>query len=196
MTALFMPRVLKIALPVALVGFAAIAMGALVAGQAPAAPAQGAGRGAAPPPPPPEPQAGHPSGKLVIWGDLVNFERPGTPGRCVAQSRYKRGARVGFRMTAVDGGSGEVENTAVLVAHVTSGGQTIDVPMRWRGVGNFPAAEYPRQPSEMWTGVWTVPMDAPIGELNYTVTATDRFGRMASFRPFPNHLSQLTIAEE
>src|SRR5262245_7133283 len=167
---------LKTGSAIAFVALVATGMGALVAGQAPAAaPAQG--RGA--PPPPPEPQAGHPSGKLVIWGDLVNFERPGTPGRCVAQSRYKRGARVGFRMTAVDGGSGETENTAVIVAHVTYGGQTIDVPMRWRGVGNFPAAEYPRQPSEMWTGVWTVPMDAPIGELNYTVTATDRFGRTA-----------------
>jgi hypothetical protein len=197
MTAILMSRVLKLGVAIALVGLVAVAAGSLAAGQAPAAPAQGGARGTPPPPPPPpEPQAGHPSGKLVIWGDLVNFERPGVPNRCTAQSRYKRGARVGFRMTAVDGGSGEVENTAVVVAHVSYGGQTIDVPMRWRGVGNFPAAEYPRQPSEMWTGVWTVPMDAPIGELNYTVTATDRFGRTASFRPFPNHLSQLTIVDQ
>ena len=194
MTAFFTPLV-RVASAVALVVLVGVGMASLVAGQAPAAPAQGAGRGA-PPPPPPEPQAGHPNGKLLIWGDLVNFERPGVPNRCTAQSRYKRGARVGFRMTAFDGGTGEVENTAVIVAHVTYGGQTIDVPMRWRGVGNFPAAEYPRQPSEMWTGVWTVPMDAPIGELNYTVTATDRFGRTASFKPFPNHLSQLTIVAE
>jgi hypothetical protein len=31
-----------------------------------------------------------------------------------------------------------------------------------------------RQPSEMWTGVWVVPMDAQPGRLSYTVTATDR----------------------
>ena len=48
-------------------------------------------------------------------------------------------ATVGIRMTAVDGGSGEVENTAVLTAHLTLGGKTIDVPMRWRGQGGFPA---------------------------------------------------------
>jgi hypothetical protein len=176
----------------ALIALATITRGSPVAGQdVPAA--QGRGRGE--PPPPPPPQAGHPSGKLVIWGDLVNFERPGTPNRCVAQSRYKRGARVGFRMTAIDGGTGEVENTAILTVHLTYGGKTVEVPMRWRGVGPFPKQEYPRQPAEMWTGVWTVPDDAPIGRLNYTVSATDRFGRTAMFAPFPNLESQLTIVE-
>jgi hypothetical protein len=98
-------------------------------------------------------------------------------------------------MTAIDGGSGEVENTAVLTAHLTFAGKTIDVPMRWRGVGGFPASEYSRQPSEMWTGVWTVPADTPIGVINYTVTAVDRFGRTASFSPFINSVSQLAIVE-
>ena len=74
-------------------------------------------------------------------------------------------------------------------------GKTADVPTRWRGVGPFPAAEYPRAPVEMWTGVWTVPDDAPVGTINYTVTATDRFGRTATFTPFPNVMSQLAIVE-
>ena len=134
-------------------------------------------------------------GKLVIWGDLANFDPPGTPLRFYTSSRFKRGQHVGFRMTAVDGGSGEVENTAVMVAHVTYSGKTVDVQMRWRGVGNFPAAEYPRRPVEMWTGNWTVPDDAPIGSLSYTVTATDRFNRTASFTPFPNVMSQLVVIE-
>ena len=110
-------------------------------------------------------------------------------------NRFKRGQRVGFRMTAIDGGTGETENTATMVIHVNYMGQTIDVPTRWRGVGGFPAAEYPRQPSEMWTGVWVVPMDAQPGRLSYTVTATDRFGRTATFTPFINVVPQLTIVE-
>jgi hypothetical protein len=181
----------------------AIAAGATIAllgqraegpAQQPPAPAQGRGRGA--PLPPPEPQAGHPSGKLVIWGDVASFDVPGTlPTHCILTNRFKRGQRMGFRMTAVDGGSGETENTAVLVAHVKYAGSTIDVPMRWRGQGGFPAAEYPRQPSEMWTGVWVVPADAQPGALSYTVTATDRFGRTASFSPFINLVSQITIVE-
>jgi hypothetical protein len=165
-------------------------------GQAqPPAPAPGRGRGA--PLPPPEPQAGHPSGKLILWGDTASFDVPGTvPTHCIVTSRFKRGQRMGFRMTAIDGGTGETENTAVLVAHLKYAGTTIDVPMRWRGQGGFPAAEYPRQPSEMWTGVWVVPADAQPAVLSYTVTATDRFGRTATFSPFINEVSHITIVEQ
>jgi hypothetical protein len=174
----------------------AIVFAATVAGQQP--PAQGGGgRGRGEPPPPPAAQPGHGQGKLVIWGDLASFDNPPTvPTHCILMNRFKRGQRVGFRMTAIDGGTGETENTATMVVHVNYMGQTIDVPTRWRGVGNFPAAEYPRQPSEMWTGVWVVPMDAQPGRLSYTVTATDRFGRMATFSPFINVVPQLTIVAE
>jgi hypothetical protein len=48
----------------------------------------------------------------------------------------------------------------------------------------------------MWTGVWVVPADAPVGVMKYTVTAVDRFGRTASFSPFINAVSQLTIVEQ
>ena len=166
-------------------------------GQAPAqAPAQGQGRGQ--PAAPPAPQAGHPSGKLILWGDVALFERPGTPNNCILTNRFKRGQRIGFRMTAFDGGSGEVENTAVLVAHVTHAGGTVDVSMRWRGAAG-PAAPAPngyrRPPVELWTGFWTVPDDAPTGTVSYTVTATDRFGRTATFTPFPYEASQIAIVE-
>lgn len=190
-----MTTLLKTVSVLSLVGLVTIAVGSTVSGQAPpAGRGQGRGRGEAQASPPS--QAGHPAGKLVIWGDLASFDNPPTlPTHCILASRFKRGQRVGLRMTAIDGGTGEVENTAVMTAHLTVAGKTIDVPMRWRGVGNAPAAEYPRQPSEMWTGVWTVPADTPIGVINYTVTATDRFGRTATFTPFINLVSQLTIVE-
>ena len=60
----------------------AIAVGWTAHGQsqaAPAAAAQGQGRGRGEPPPPPPPQPGHPSGKLVIWGDMASFDKPGHP---------------------------------------------------------------------------------------------------------------------
>ncbi len=130
-----------------LVALLALSVGWSVSGQVqppgqPQGQGQGQGRGRGEPPPPPPPQAGHPSGKLVIWGDLASFDVPGTlPTHCILTNRFKRGQRLGIRMTAIDGGSGEVENTAVLTAHLAYAGGTIDVPMRWRGVGGFPAAE-------------------------------------------------------
>jgi hypothetical protein len=161
--------------------------------QAPAAgPPQGRAQQAAPPPA----QAGHGQGKLVIWGDIALFEKPGTPDNCILTNRFKRGQRVGFRMTGIDGGTGEVENTATLVAHVNYGGRTVDVPMRFRGTAgpNAPAPNgYLRTPYNMWTGFWVVPNDAPTGVLTYTVTATDSFGRSATFTPFSYETSQLTI---
>ena len=155
--------------------------------------AQGRGQPAAPPPPP---QAGHPSGKLVLWGDVALFNNPTDPDNCILTNRFKRGQRIGFRMTAMDGGSGEVENTAVLVAHVTYAGKTVDTPMRWRGAAGPtapPPRGYLRSPFELWTGSWTVPDDAPVGRISYTVTATDRFGRKATFTPFSAEASQLVI---
>jgi hypothetical protein len=157
----------------------------------------GAGRGRGEPAPPPAKQAGHGQGKLVIWGDLASFDKPGTaPMHCILTNRFKRGQYVGFRMTAIDGGTGETENTTTMVIHLNYMGRTIDLPTRWRGVGGFPADEYPRQPSEMWTGVWVVPMDAQPAKLSYTVTATDQFGRSATFTPFINVVPQPTIVAE
>jgi hypothetical protein len=156
----------------------------------------GQGRGRGQPAAPPPPQPGHPSGKLVLWGDLALFAARDDPDNCILTNRFKKGQRVGFRMTAVDGGSGEVENTATLVAHVTYAGRTVDVPMRWRGAAGPsapPPPGYLRSPVELWTGSWTVPDDAPTGAVSYTVTATDRFGRMATFTPFSAEASQLTI---
>jgi hypothetical protein len=172
----------------------AVAPTLAVQAQAPAPAGQGRGQPAAPP----AAQPGHPTGKLVIWGDVALFNRPDDPDNCILTNRYKRGQRVGFRMTAIDGGSGDVENTAVLVAHVNYGGKTIDVPMRWRGAAGRAAPAprgYLRSPFELWTGSWTVPDDAPTGALSYTVTATDRFGRTATFIPFSAEASQLVIVQ-
>jgi hypothetical protein len=166
---------------------------ATLGGQAnPAPAAQAGGKPAAAPPA----QAGHPSGRLVIWGDVALFNMPTDPDNCILTNRFKRGQRVGFRMTAIDGGSGDVENSATLVAHVAYAGKTVDAPMRFRGADG-PKGPTPRgyisPPFNLWTGSWTVPDDAPVGRLSYTVTATDKFGRKATFMPFSAEASQLVI---
>jgi hypothetical protein len=174
---------------------AALATVSLIAGQAqnpPPPQVQGRGQPAAPPPA----QAGHPSGKLVLGGDVVLFDPPNGPDNCTMMNRFKKGQRVGFRMTAIDGGTADVENTATLVAHVTYGGKTVDAPMRFRGAAGREAPAprgYIAAPYNLWVGSWTVPDDAPTGRISYTVTATDRFGRTATFAPFSAEASQLVI---
>jgi hypothetical protein len=161
----------------ALVAAALVSIGSTLSGQ---------GRGRGEPPPPPAAQPGHPSGQLIIWGDVVNFNPQGTPGECTLQSRFKRGERIGFRMTAIDGGSGETENTATLVAHLTYAGKTVDVPMRDRQNEKQPEREF-------WVAKWVVPDDAPMGIVRYTVTAKDPQGRTGEFKPFEVQASQITI---
>jgi hypothetical protein len=42
---------------------------------------------------------------------------------------------------------------------------------------------------------WTVPADAPIGVVKYTVSAKDSQGRTGEFVPFDVQTSQITIVE-
>ena len=175
------------------------------AGQPSGAPAGGrqgappAGRGGNPPPVAPMPkQQGHGTGKLIIWGDIASFQPRGHPMNCLTMNRFKRGEPVGFRMTAFDGGTGEVEQTAELTVHIIYGGKTIDVPMRYRGTAGPnapPPSGYLRPLVELWTGRWEVPPEAPTSMLLYTVSAKDAFGRTTIFQPFSFSSSQLTIVD-
>ena len=139
----------------------------------------------------------------MIWGDTAVFDGRLNPENCILESRFKRGMRMGFRMTAIDGGTGETENSAIITGHVTynsttKGKTTVDIPMRWRGGAgpNAPApAGYLRVPLELWTGFWVVPEDAETGMVVYTMTATDSFGRTASFRQFPDIGSQTYVVD-
>lgn len=133
-----------------------------------------------------------PSGKLMLSGDLIVFSGPGKPENCFMRNRFKKGEPVGFRITALDGATGEVEKSAQVVVHITYGGKTVDVPARYRGVPNSPGGTVPY----LWTAKWIVPDDAPTGIIRYKVEAKDDKGRTAEWTQFQNtNASQLTIVE-
>ena len=187
-----MTRLLRIAFAAACMFVAIVSI--VGAQQAPPA---NAARGRGPEPPPP-PQNGHGTGKLIVSGDVAQFIDPTSPDNCILKNRFKKGERLGFRMTAFDGGTGEQENTATVTAHLTVGGKTIDIPMRFRGAAGKdapPPRGYLRAPYNLWVGFWVVPDDAPTGMLSYTVTATDKFGRTAEFVPYSYANSQLSIVQ-
>ena len=135
------------------------------------------------------PQAATMPGRLIVFGDVTLFlGKPGLPGNCALQSRFKRGDPVGFRMTAYDSETGKREPTAQFVVHLSYGGMTQDLPMRYRGTVKQPEREF-------WVAKWMVPADAPVGIVRYTVTATDKYGRTGEFKPFVVDDSQITIVE-
>src|SRR5207302_1354933 len=78
-------------------------------------------------------------GKLIVFGDVALFlGKPGAPGNCALQSRFKHGDPVGFRATAIDPVTGEREPSAQFVVHLTYAGQTQDLPMRYRATPTQP----------------------------------------------------------
>lgn len=131
------------------------------------------------------------AGKLVVFADMALFAGMGQPRNCTLTSRFRPGEPVGFRVSVVDGATGEPAADASVTVHLTYGGKTVDVPARYRGV----AGGGPVVPN-MWTAKWTVPADAPTGVVQVRVTAKDKRGRTAEWRPFPDPQAHLTIVRE
>jgi hypothetical protein len=139
-------------------------------------------------PPPPKPTTG--KGALVVFADLTLFAEITEPENCTMRNRFKRGEGVGWRITAVDGESGNPETSSNVVVHLTYMGKTIDIPAEPRMLGG-PKPYYPN----IWTAKWVVPKDAATGILRYTVTAKDKYGRTGTWTPFPYATSLLTIVQ-
>ena len=136
--------------------------------------------------PPAAPASG--AGKLIVYGDMALFQPPGHPENCILRNRFKRGDPVGFRIFVADPSTGNREESAVPVVHLTVAGKTVDVPMRYRATAQQPERQF-------WVAKWVVPADTPVGVIRYTVTATDKYGRSGEFKPFEVQASQLTIVE-
>jgi hypothetical protein len=129
-------------------------------------------------------------GRLAIFADFALFSGNNQPRNCFTMNRYKVGEPVGFRVTVVDGMTGQPAADAEVVVHLTYGGKTVDVPARYRGTGRGNLTP------NLWTAKWAVPADAPTGVIQVTVTATDKSGRSAEWKPFPNVASHLTVVNE
>ena len=150
-----------------IVALAAVAAGSLLAGQ---------------------PQSAGDKGGLVVYGDTVLFLAPGVPNSCTHRSRFMRGENIGFRMTAVNPETGKRDRTTQLVVHLSYAGKTVDLPMRDRQNDRSPEREF-------WIAKWTVPADAPVGIIKYSVTAKDAQGHTGEYKPFRVDESELAVVE-
>ena len=131
-----------------------------------------------------------PPGKLIVSGDMAIFLGMVKPGNCNLKSVYKAGDPVGFRQSVIDGMTGLPESSAEVVVHLTVAGKTIDVPARYRGGPNGP----PERQGQ-WTAKWIVPEGTPTGIIRYSVTAKDKYGRTAEWKPFDIPNAMLTIVQ-
>ena len=130
--------------------------------------------------------AGQSGEHLIVYGDVTYFYPPGHAKNCLLNNQFKRGEPVGFRMTAINPATGKRDRATELVVHLNYAGKTMDLPMRDR--------QNERQPErEFWVLKWTVPDDAPMGIVRYSVTARDPQGRTGEFKPFEVQASQITI---
>jgi hypothetical protein len=140
--------------------------------------------------------AAKPAGQLILFADTAVFAQPLNPENCSLRNRFKRGDFVGFRLYAVDGGTNKPEESATVVVHITSGGKTIDLPALYRAIPHKSeiGRDMPIRPG-MWTAKWTVPQDAPTGTVQYSATATDKYGRTAEWTPKGGQPSWVTIVQ-
>lgn len=130
------------------------------------------------------------AGKLVLFADMALFSGPNQPRNCFMMNRFKVGEPVGFRISAIDGATGQPAADAEVVVHLTYGGKTEDVPARYRGTGRGNLIP------NLWSAKWMVPAGTPTGIVAVKVTAKDKSGRTAEWSPFPNAAGQLTIVAE
>jgi hypothetical protein len=130
-------------------------------------------------------------GRLVMFADMALFSGPNQPRNCFTMNRFKAGEPAGFRVSVMDGATGQPAADATVVVHLTYGGKTEDVAARYRGPGGRGQVI-----PNLWTAKWTVPANAPTGRIDVTITAMDKSGRMAEWKPFPNEASHLTIVNE
>jgi hypothetical protein len=137
-----------------------------------------------------------PVGHLLLFADTAVFAQPTNPENCTLRNRFKRGDNVGFRLYAVDGGTDTPEESATVVVHLAFGGKKYELPAKYRAIPqkNESGMNMPIRPG-MWTAKWVVPGDAPTGTVQYSATATDKYGRKAEWTPKGGEPSWVTIVQ-
>ncbi len=116
---------------------------------------------------------------LVVSGDSVSA----TEG-CVATSDYQRGSMIVFRAQVHTMAGHLAAPTDKVVVHLSNG---MNLPMM--------DIHHPLPGKPMyWVATWVIPMNAKLGTLSYTITATNpKNGVHGSYAPFPAPTALPTI---
>lgn len=117
--------------------------------------------------------------KLVVYGDTVSQQ-----AGCMIQNRFTVGDSIVFRMTAINPLTGQLDESAKLQVHLSTG-EVLDMHLGEHPPG-VPGAE------KFWTAKYAVTDETPKGTLNYYVTAETATAK-GEYKPFNVMPSLLTI---
>jgi hypothetical protein len=107
---------------------------------------------------------------------------------CTQTSAFKRGMRIVWRFTASDGATGkrlspdDVDSAVVVLPT----GQNIKAGFEPAGAPNLPESWF-------WHATFDVPMDYPLGTIDYTIQVKTKDGKTGTFKQLPVPPAQLQI---
>jgi hypothetical protein len=128
---------------------------------------------------------GQPVGPFTMYMEVVTAGAPSAAGlvaspSCVLNGVYKRGMKLIWRFEVYDQQTGlrVTDRDGAQIEMVLPDGSTIPAEFLWRGGPNAP-------PDAPWTWVaaWDIPLDQPLGPVDYAVTVRTPDGRTGTLRP-------------
>ncbi|MCL4396345.1 MAG: hypothetical protein M1482_16350 [Chloroflexi bacterium] len=107
---------------------------------------------------------------------------------CAQTNVFRRGMRIVWRFTVTDDATGQrLTSTDVDQAIVKlATGQEVKATFEPAGPPNVPDAWF-------WHAAWDVPMNYPLGTVDYTIQVQTKSGKLATFKQLPVPPAQLQI---
>lgn len=138
------------------------------------------------PPPPPVPPASYyePLKTIAVYMETLVTTRVSTLGyaatiNCLNSNVFKRGQRIVYRFEVYDPTTGKriADKDGATVIVRLPHGQELTARWSQRAGGRVPDAPW------MWNTTWDIPLDYPLGGLDYSVVVTAKDGKSLSWKP-------------
>lgn len=145
------------------------------------------------PPPPPKPPAAR-TVPIAFYVDTITA----SPGEsqyhvdasigCMRTSAFKRGMHIVWRMQLVDTATGKVQQDADIEKAVLKLANGEQKTFRF---GRHGATE---DSPWFWTAAWDIPIDTPLGNIDYMIEATTKGGKVGTFKEMTVTRGSVTMA--
>lgn len=123
-------------------------------------------------------------GRIFCYVETLTSDRPSSTGYiaaqgCVPTGEFKRGERSVWRFIVMDLTTGKpvTPKEATRVVLRLPYGYDVEAEYKQRGEGRVPDAPW------TWDVCWDVPMDYPLGVLDYSILVSMKDGRTSSWKP-------------